>query len=656
MSVTQQQVVSLLENVLFERATQAAANTATWEANAAATSVSALAAAMAGSGEAKIATTVVGYYLASLGRAPTAAEVQYYVGIAEQGLTQNQIAAGQVPDAAWNTIASYFSHSAEFTARAGLDNSLGVTGGLLEAVPWLYQSVLGRAPSTAEISYYDNQVVSGSDLGVLFREFTASPEFHTDTDGQIATALANFGTAAATGQATSSTPIGATVQLAPPPPTTPVLPPVLPPVPTFGTLTAGTDTINDSAMTGAHTYNATMHGTSPTLSTGDSLIGNGLATLAITDTSTNTDSLLGITFSGIQAITVNTSGHVNFNVSSHHDLTSLTVTTTGAPGITDIVTANSGVDVTISSASNISLANVGTASITDSSASFALSLHGSVGAVTLLDSAESSTSVHIYAATVTGGITVGSSITELDISGGSGASSIDQIKGANLASLVIGSGTEVDFGTPLAHTILGTTITDLDLANAPSNTTMSYFTINANNATIETGLSNNTITLNGSGATITTGYYYGVGGIYFGQNGTTTILDDSTGTTPTLIDASPTAFSTTAANLIISGRAGDGFTQVTFHMDANFGSIQSEGASGNSGTQTDDVGAYSALFTEIGTLSAHVAYSTTATVNGVTSTYIAESDNGSVNTAGDLTLIKIAGTPTLSVNGHVLVF
>src|ERR1700744_4030647 len=96
MSLTQQQEVLLLENVLFESPTQAAANASSWQSNPAATSVAGAAAAMAASGEAKIASTVVGYYLAALGRAPNAAEIHYYVGIAEQGLSQSQIAAGQV--------------------------------------------------------------------------------------------------------------------------------------------------------------------------------------------------------------------------------------------------------------------------------------------------------------------------------------------------------------------------------------------------------------------------------------------------------------------------------------------------------------------------------------------------------------------------------
>lgn len=33
------------------------------------------------------------HYLTSLGRAPTAAEIGFYVGVAKQGLTQSQIAA-----------------------------------------------------------------------------------------------------------------------------------------------------------------------------------------------------------------------------------------------------------------------------------------------------------------------------------------------------------------------------------------------------------------------------------------------------------------------------------------------------------------------------------------------------------------------------------
>jgi len=453
MGVTQQQVVSLLENVLFESATQAGAEAATWEANPAATSLTSLASAMANSGEEKIAATVVGFYLTSLGRAPTAAEIRYYVGIAEQGLTTAQISAGDVSNGTWDTIASYFSHSPEFTTRAGLDYSLGITGALLEAVPFLYEAVLGRTPSTVEIAYYDNQIVSGSGLGVLFREFTASPEFHTDTDSQIAAALATYGTDVASGQ-TPPTTIGSSVTLgtpAPPPPA-----PTPAPAPTWGVLTTGTDTINDTAMTGTHTYSAIISTTAgATLNATDHLTGNGLATLAITDSDTGATALMpGATLSGIETVTLTiTDGNAGtdsshpFDLSGVSGLTSFTVTSSGTLG--DFLDTGS--------ASSVSITTQGagdTVEITSDSL-VTLSLAGTLVGVSLTDAGGStSLTVDVDGVTLSSGFTDSSNhITSLTITGSGSASNIASISDTALTSLTVSG--DVALGSSGAPIVLG---------------------------------------------------------------------------------------------------------------------------------------------------------------------------------------------------------
>src|SRR5579859_4843318 len=120
MSVTTVQATTLLENVLFESATLAAANSAQWvaasQSNAAQSSVGGLAQAMSDSAEAGIADQVVRYYFGILGRVPTGNEVAFYSAVAEAGLTPAQIAqgAGAVPVATWNEIAGYFTASPEF--------------------------------------------------------------------------------------------------------------------------------------------------------------------------------------------------------------------------------------------------------------------------------------------------------------------------------------------------------------------------------------------------------------------------------------------------------------------------------------------------------------------------------------------------------------
>ena len=546
MSVTNQQVVTLLENVLFEPPTQAVANAGTWIDNSAAGSVPTLAVAMANSGEAKIATTVVGYYLTSLGRAPTAAEVQYYVGVAEQGLTQSQIAAGQVSGGTWDQIASYFSHSAEFTARAGLDYSLGVTGGLLEAVPFLYEQVLGRTPTSAEISYYDNQVINGTDLGVLFREFTASPEFHTDTDAQIAAALASFGNAAVAGTNTTVA-IGVTVGAPPPPTSTPSPAPT--PTPTFHALTTANDTIDDSSVSGAHTYTAIL-GVGATLNGLDSLTGNGLATLTITDGTDARVTLPG-TLSGIATIQVDAtagnfgtgSGSFAFNVAGVSGLTDLIATSSSAAS-TDFFTATSSVNVTLtSSTSTINIFNAGTVDITDNAIT-TLGLGGTIGAVTIHDPTHAAAytfTLETGSAALAGFTDANGMVATLDITS-TGVTTIGAITDSGLTNLTVtgGAGDPVTLGTSGAHISLGSSVTTINLSGDPTGGGINYIDNAGNNATVTLGNSDNhftnlsivadggTITAGNGDNTITDDSFFGTTSITVG-NGNNTINDSSPG-------------------------------------------------------------------------------------------------------------------------------
>lgn len=377
MSIPQQQVVTLLENVLFETSTQATANAVKWNAGPAATDISSLAAAMAASPEEGIAAHIVGYYLASLGRAPTAAEIQFYVSYAERGLTPAQIAADQVPASTWSSISSFFTASPEFAARAGIDTSLGMTAALLEVVPWLYQSVLGRAPSVAEISFYDTQITSGAGLNTLFGEFTASPEFATDTGAQIAAALAAYGTAVASGIDPAT--IGGSVTLGPPaPPPAPAAAP--PPIPAAIAFTTGADHFN--ALGSTTVYSAVL-GTGATLNSGDSLAGAG-NTLTLADTSGGLDLMPAATLTDIPIVTLTTTGDAGtgsatpFDLSGVTGLTHLTVTATG--GGNDYIKVGSGVVLTVDSASGtVGVVSTGTASLSLTDANLSsLQLTGNV--------------------------------------------------------------------------------------------------------------------------------------------------------------------------------------------------------------------------------------------------------------------------------------
>jgi len=463
MSVAEQQVESLLENVLFESSTQAATNAESWLGglSGASSTLSGLAAAMAASPEESIAAHVVGYYLAALGRAPNAAEIRYYVGVAEQGLTPAQIAAGQVSAGTWDTIASYFTQSPEFTARAGLDMSLGETAALFEAVPWLYQSVLGRTPSGFEISYYDNQIAAGGGMTTLFREFTASPEFATDTAAQIAAALAAYGTTVASGQDPAA--IGASVTLGPPAPPVvdPPPAPTPPPTPAPTVFTTGTD--NFTTTDGSLIYTATLGGVSPTLTPNDNLHGAG-NTLNITDTSGATSQDLipsGVSLTGVATITLTTSGNAGtdsshpFDLSGVTGLTGFTLTASGTQG--DFIAAGSSATVTVHGASSL-LSVAGFASLAVISNGLAtLDLSGTGGAITFTDpTGPTSLTINASALTQFGNITDASNhITTLTIDGGSGAASSidnhDNIGGYSITDTALTSLTvrgNVTFGAP----------------------------------------------------------------------------------------------------------------------------------------------------------------------------------------------------------------
>lgn len=497
MTITNQQIVSLLENVLFESATQAAANAATWAANPAAGSIASLASAMAGSGEEKIAATVVGYYLASLGRAPNAAEIRYYVAIAEQGLSQTQIAAGQVASSTWDTIGKYFANSPEFATRGSLDYSIGNTAAYFEAVPWLYQSVLGRAPNSAEVAYYDNQVLQGTDLGTLFREFTASREFHANTDAQIAAALDSYGATVASG--TTPPPavaIGVTVT----PSSAPT--PVPAPAPAPAVFTTSTDTLTS---TDTHTYTATL-GTGATLTANDSLHGAG-NTLAISDhSSATTQDVLptGLSLTGVPTITLTTDGNAGtdaahpFDLSGFASVTSFTLDSSGtAHG--DFIKIGGGVAVSVAeqgASLTIDLPAAGIGS---------LALSGTNGGVTLVDPAgPTSLTIDVSGGlTVTGGIADSSNrLTALTLDGSTSApSTIDALSGSALTHITLSDG--VTLGTDGTHLLaLGANVTTL---SGSADNAANFIATTAAGASITLGNGNNTVKDNGGGATIALG-------------------------------------------------------------------------------------------------------------------------------------------------------
>ena len=560
MSVTSQQVTTLLENVLFESSTLAAADAASWQNNPAATSIASLAAAMAASPEETIAAHIVGYYLSALGRAPTAAEIQFYVSYAEKGLTQTQIAAGQVAASTWDDVAGFFTSSPEFTARAGTSESLGPTAALLEAVPGLFESVLGRAPSDAEISFYDNAVVSGAGLNTLLGYFTSSKEFATDTASQIAAALTSNGTAAASGQPHPAT-IGTTVTLGPPPP-----PPAPPPPPTSIPLTTGTDDL--TATSSALPFVGTLGGGAPTLTLNDSLHGAG-NTLQITDTAgaTSQDTMpTGVSLTNIPTVTLTSSGNAGANAGDPFDLsgfasvTTFTLTTSGTQG--DFIKVGSGVTVTISSASATVdiLSGFASLALTDNGLT-TLDLTGTTGGVTLTDpSGQTSLTINVSGLDLTGGITDSSHhVTGLTLSG-TGTSSIDTLGLSVLTALTVSGDVSLgSAGTPIS---LPSSLSTLSLSGDSGNV---YLDVNSGGFAITLGSGANQLTDNHGGNAITAG------------NGDNTILNAGT----------------TGADAIT---VGNGNNMITDHSASSGGSITV-----GTGYNTIDVASHAGSVLHLGT-------------------------------------------------------
>lgn len=195
MSVTVAQATTLLENTLFESASLAQANASYWASlstsNSSDASLSGLAQAMAASNEVSITEEVARLYLGAFGRSPSGSEVQYYVNLAEAGLSAAQIAQGSsaVSASTWNNIAGYFTASPEFAA----------TGGSSNEVTLLYVNILGRTPSSTEANYYQSQLNAGYTSANLLQEFINSPEYQSHVNSAIASELSLYGVAVANG-------------------------------------------------------------------------------------------------------------------------------------------------------------------------------------------------------------------------------------------------------------------------------------------------------------------------------------------------------------------------------------------------------------------------------------------------------------------------
>lgn len=195
MTISVQVAQTLLEDVQVESASLAASNAPQYLVPAF-NSVNGTAASFANFlvslPETGIAQEVFRAYEGVLGRAPSSSELQFYVNYAETGLNPSQIAVGPsaVSQTTWDTIFSGFYNSAELASRLGNGgpNALNNT----QYVNFLYLDVLHRSTVTAsEITFYVNQLNSGTSRVTVLESFINSSEYQNDVNGQISSSLVN---------------------------------------------------------------------------------------------------------------------------------------------------------------------------------------------------------------------------------------------------------------------------------------------------------------------------------------------------------------------------------------------------------------------------------------------------------------------------------
>lgn len=193
MGIDTRQVEALLENTLYESADVAASNAPYWlqrsQTVPGASTLAGLAAAMAASPEGAIVAHVARFYEAAFDREPGPLELQYYVAVAEKGLSPQQISQGAIPASAWNDIASFFANSPEFLAQAASG----------DAIVHFYMNVLDRAPDAIELGFYHDQLKSGFSTADILQEFANSPEGLGKNTPQIMAAMADHGIAVVNG-------------------------------------------------------------------------------------------------------------------------------------------------------------------------------------------------------------------------------------------------------------------------------------------------------------------------------------------------------------------------------------------------------------------------------------------------------------------------
>jgi hypothetical protein len=386
-------------------------------------------ASSAGQADAAMVTTA---YQHLFNRAPSAAEVQFWVGVgSSQGLSQPALAI---------TLAA---------SAQGSDNTA----------------------QTNRVAYVQQWVDTFTPLAT---------SVHYDTAAALALATQQLAGITADPASLTTASTATSVTLNPPPDTTPPPPPPPPTVFTVGT---------DSFTTADNTlvYTATL-GTGATLTANDSLHGAG-NTLNITDTTIGSQDVLpsGLSLTGVSSLSLTTAGNAGTSASLLDPrITGLNSFTLHSSGSTNGEFLRGGtVALTLDShAPTIQvLSGFGSLDITDNNltGATALSLAGTGGAVTLHDpTGATALTIAMNALILTGGFTdADNHITSLTLAGTANLSTIDAITDTALASLSVTSG-KVVLGSSATPIALGANVTTVNLSGGTDTTGTSYFTLGSN--------------------------------------------------------------------------------------------------------------------------------------------------------------------------------
>ncbi len=492
MTVTTNQAISLLENILYENSTLAAANAPAWVAlsnNLSNSTVSQLAVSIAASPEITIVEEVTRLYLGVLGRTPDAAGLAYWTNWVETGMKASTIALGAsaVPAASWAALTGYFAGSTEFTAKYA-----NISGAAY--VDLLYENVLNRAPDAAGLAFWTNALATGAaSTGTLISSFVNSVEFVTDSSPVIAAALEANAVTIANGRSGATT-----------------ISVVVPGV-TY-TLTSGVDTIttpsgNNSVING---IDGAATATTTTFSANDSITlgsttGNtlNLTDLATTSLGTAALPIPSATVSDVQSLNISS----NFNAFSldtstgWSGLTALKITSVSNAGDVDTITVGSSTSVVVNDSVNTA-ATTSALSVTGGTSVTITEANGSLGGAGITVTSDAATAwvsvtqtagaaADFQAVTITDANAIVASVV-LDGLGTAGAS----ITGSALTSLTVND----QVGAATVTITDGTaTLAKLALSlNNDANVTIDDVSSAFKEADITTGATKSTIVLTGA--------------------------------------------------------------------------------------------------------------------------------------------------------------